>query len=54
MEQYADLPMDLADASLVTAAEAIGMRHVFAIDRKAFAVYRVRRGHRNQTMQMVL
>jgi predicted nucleic acid-binding protein len=53
MEQYADHPMDLADASLVTAAEAIGTRYVFTIDRKDFAVYRVRRGHRHQAMQIV-
>jgi predicted nucleic acid-binding protein len=53
MEQYADHPMDLADASLVTAAEAIGTRQVFTIDRKDFAAYRVRRGHRHQAMQLV-
>jgi predicted nucleic acid-binding protein len=53
MEQYADHPMGLADASLVTAAEAIGTRQVFTIDRKDFAAYRVRRGHRHQAMQIV-
>ena len=53
MEQYADHPMDLADASLVTAAEAIGTRQVFTIDRKDFAAYRVRRGHRHQAIQIV-
>jgi predicted nucleic acid-binding protein len=53
MEQYADHPMDLADASLVTAAEAIGTRQIFTIDREDFAVYRVRRGHRHQAMQIV-
>jgi hypothetical protein len=53
MEQYADHPMDLADASLVTAAEAIGTRQVFTIDRNDFATYRVRRGHRPQAMKIV-
>jgi predicted nucleic acid-binding protein len=53
IEQYADHPMDLVDASLVTAAEAVGTRQVFTIDRKDFAVYRVRRGHRHQAMQIV-
>jgi len=53
MEQYADHPMDLADASLVAAAEAVGTRQVFTIDRKDFAAYRVRRGHRHQAMQIV-
>jgi predicted nucleic acid-binding protein len=53
MEQCADHPMDLADASLVAAAEAVGTRQVFTIDRKNFAAYRVRRGHRHQAMQIV-
>lgn len=46
MEQYADHPMDLADASLVVAAESLATRKVFTIDRKDFHTYRVRRGHR--------
>lgn len=53
MEQYADHPMDLADASVLAAAEAVGTRQVFTIDRKDFAAYRVRRGHRHQAMQIV-
>ncbi len=53
MELYADHPMDLADASLVTAAEALGTRRVFTIDRNDFATYRVRRGHRHQSIQIV-
>lgn len=53
MELYADHPMDLADASLVTAAEALGTRRVFTIDRNDFATYRVRRGHRHQAIQIV-
>jgi predicted nucleic acid-binding protein len=32
MEQYSDRPMDLADASVVAASEAIGDRHIFTID----------------------
>jgi hypothetical protein len=46
MEQYGDHPMDLADASLIVAAETLGTRKVFTIDRNDFAAYRVRRGHR--------
>jgi predicted nucleic acid-binding protein len=46
MEQYADHPMDLADASLIVAAEAWPTRKVFTIDRQDFATYRIRRGHR--------
>jgi hypothetical protein len=46
MEQYADHPMDLADASLIVAAEALGTTRVFTLDRQDFATYRIRRGHR--------
>lgn len=53
MELYADHPMDLADASLVAAAEALGARQVFTIDRDDFEAYKVRRGHRHHTMQIL-
>ena len=53
MELYADHPMDLADASLVTAAEVLRTRRVFTIDRNDFETYRVRRGHRHQSIQIV-
>jgi predicted nucleic acid-binding protein len=53
MELYADHPMDLADASLVAAAEALGTRRVFTIDRKDFKTYRVRRGHRHYPVEIV-
>jgi len=46
MEMYADHPMDLADASLVTAAETLETRKVFTLDRRDFGTYRIRRGHR--------
>jgi predicted nucleic acid-binding protein len=46
MEQYADHPMDLADASLIVAAEALPTRKVFTIDRQDFTTYRMRRGYR--------
>lgn len=51
METYADAPMDLADASLVTAAEVLGTRKVFTLDRKDFNAYRLRRGHRLLTFE---
>lgn len=51
MEQYDDHPMDLADASLVVAAEAIQTRKVFTLDRSDFETYRVRRGHRYPTFR---
>lgn len=40
MQIYRDLPMDLADASLVRVAERDGIRRVFTVDRRDFALYR--------------
>lgn len=53
MEMYADHPMDLADASLVVAAESLGTRKVFSVDRRDFATYRVRRGHRQYAFEIL-
>lgn len=53
MEQYADHPMDFADASLVVAAEAIQTRRVFTLDRDDFETYRVKRGHRHLSFQIL-
>lgn len=44
MRRYADHPMDLADASLVAAAETLRTTTVFTVDRDDFATYRVRLG----------
>lgn len=41
MEQYEDAPMDLADASLVAAGEALGISRIFTLDRH-FRAYRPR------------
>lgn len=41
MEQYADLPMDLADATLVALADERGDPSIFTLDRD-FLVYRFR------------
>jgi uncharacterized protein len=43
MEKYEDLPMDLADATLVAAAEVTGIRRVFTLDSD-FRIYRTRDG----------
>ena len=40
MQKYHDLPMDLADAALVTVAEREGITRVFTLDRRDFEVYR--------------
>lgn len=53
MDVYSDHPMDLADASLVVAAESLGTRKVFTVDRKDFDAYRVRRGHRHYALEIV-
>ena len=43
MERYSDMPMDLADASLVATAESLALRQVFTVDRQ-FYVYRLEDG----------
>ena len=53
MEQYADHPMDLADASLIVAAEVLQTRKIFTIDRQDFATYRIRRGHRYDGVDII-
>jgi hypothetical protein len=46
MAKYKDLPMDLADSSLVAVAETNNIQRVFTLDHKDFAIYRLddRRG----------
>jgi predicted nucleic acid-binding protein len=40
MRKYRDLPMDLADASLVMLAEHLGSGRILSTDRRDFAAYR--------------
>ena len=40
MTQYADLPMDLADASLVLLAEELGHGRILSTDKRDFHTYR--------------
>ena len=40
MEKYADVPMDLADCSIVLAAESLRVNRVFTLDND-FRVYRI-------------
>ena len=40
MRQYADLPMDLADASLVLVAEELGEGRIVSTDERDFHTYR--------------
>jgi predicted nucleic acid-binding protein len=53
MAEYSDTPMDLADASIVTAAERENLRKVFTVDRKGFSAYRLKRGHRYYEFEVV-
>lgn len=53
MRKYADHPMDLADASLVAMAEAENLHKVFTIDRRDFAAYRIKRGHRSRAFDLI-
>ncbi len=40
MEKYRELPMDLADASLVVLAEELGRGDIVSTDRRDFGAYR--------------
>lgn len=53
MEIYADHPMDLADASMIVAAEELKTSKIFSLDRNDFETYRVRRGHRHLPVQII-
>lgn len=45
MQQYADLPMDLADASLVLLAEELGEGRIVSTDERDFHTYRWKSQH---------
>jgi len=53
MEQYGDHPMDLADASLIVAAESLHTTKIFTLDLADFRRYRIRRGHRHIKVDIV-
>jgi len=44
MEQYANVPMDFADATLVLLAEALRVEEILTLDRRGFSTYRTRAG----------
>ena len=50
MQKYADLPMDLADASLVILAEHLGHGRIFSIDQRDFNTYRWKNTHPFQNL----
>jgi len=53
MDRYSDHPMDLADASLVAAAETLRTTRVFTIDRRDFLAYRARIGRTARAFTLV-
>ena len=44
IDKYSDLPMDLADATLIWLAESQGLLDVLTTDRRDFGIYRTVRG----------
>jgi len=44
MGKYADLPMDLADASLIWLAEHLGVLDIITLDRRDLGIHRTARG----------
>jgi predicted nucleic acid-binding protein len=49
MATYADVPMDLADASIVELAERTGLRRVFTVDHH----FRIYRANRTEVFELV-
>ena len=49
MQKYRDLPMDLADASLVRLAEERRLRDIFTLDERDFRIYRI---HSRQSFRL--
>jgi predicted nucleic acid-binding protein len=41
MDKYKDIPMDYADATLVSIAEEFSVSHVVSFDAKDFGIYRI-------------
>ena len=50
MNQYRDLPMDLADASLVILAEHLGYGRILSVDQRDFNAYRWKNTHPFQNL----
>jgi predicted nucleic acid-binding protein len=46
MKQYRDLPMDLADATLVALADVLQVFKIFTLDHKDFSIYRFKQKRR--------
>jgi uncharacterized protein len=53
MQKYADLPMDLADASLVVLAEHLGHGRILSTDRRDFNTYRWKNTHPFENLLLI-
>lgn len=53
MDQYADRPMDFADATIIAIAENRKTKDVFTIDRNDFQTYRIKIGHRHHPVNII-
>ncbi len=53
MEQYADLPMDFADGSLVVLAEHLGHGRILSVDRRDFNTYRWKNTHPFENLMLL-
>ncbi len=53
MQQYADLPMDFSDATLVSMAERLGTQKVFTLDHNDFSIYRIKKGYRHVPFEII-
>lgn len=53
MDRYADHPMDLADASLVTAGEVLRTTSIFTMDEGDFRTYRARIGRTHRAFKIL-
>lgn len=53
MKQYQDLPMDLADASLVALGDEREISKIFTLDKKDFSVYRLKHKKRFKLLPLL-
>jgi len=53
MDKFKDLPMDFADATLVTIAENLKTQRIFTLDLNNFKIYRMKKGYRNYPFEIV-
>lgn len=53
MDQYADLPMDFADATLLALAHRLKIQKVFTLDLSDFSIYRIKKGHQYYPLDLI-